>query len=170
MRKLAILAGLIFLISLPAKAQEPEHHTTFQVFGGYSLFRQKLPFSYNLNGWEVSGTVKPKSWLGITGDFSGHYGTIIATNQHYYVFMAGPEFSIPGKFSPFAHVLLGGVRNTFGKFNENSFAVALGGGLDWEANRHFSVRVVQADYIRTSSLVLNNVHHARISAGIVFRF
>jgi len=45
----------------------------------------------------------------------------------------------------------------------------VGGGLDYHISRHFSVRVIQADYLRTR---VSNAwfHDARLSAGIVLKF
>jgi opacity protein-like surface antigen len=54
----------------------------------------------------------------------------------------------------------------------NSFALQLGGGVDLALSRHFAVRPVQADWLRTqfpndTTTVQNNL---RLSAGVVFRF
>jgi outer membrane immunogenic protein len=53
-----------------------------------------------------------------------------------------------------------------------AFAANLGGGLDLRANRRFSVRLVEADYLVTTfdNSVNNHQNNLRISAGIVVRF
>ena len=53
--------------------------------------------------------------------------------------------------------------------SENAFAMALGGGLDYNATSHIGIRLVQAEYLMTrfASETQNN---ARISAGVVFRW
>jgi peptidoglycan-associated lipoprotein len=55
--------------------------------------------------------------------------------------------------------------------SDNSFALQVGGGVDLGLSRHFGVRVLQADWLRTqlpngTTDVQNTL---RLSAGIVFR-
>jgi len=54
----------------------------------------------------------------------------------------------------------------------NAFALQVGGGVDLRLNRHWAVRPVQADWVRTefpnaTTGVQNNL---RLAAGIVYRF
>ncbi len=53
----------------------------------------------------------------------------------------------------------------------NSFAFTAGGGLDYAVSRHFAVRVVQIDYLKTylPNNATNEQNNLRIGAGIVFR-
>jgi opacity protein-like surface antigen len=88
--------------------------------------------------------------------------------------MFGPKVAWrQGVFTPFAHVLFGGVHGAAsvpgsGSTSGNNFASAIGGGLDVNVAPHLSIRVIQAEYmyIRDSG---GNVSMPRISAGIVFR-
>jgi hypothetical protein len=57
---------------------------------------------------------------------------------------------------------------------ENSFAIAVGGGLDLTIRHRLAIRVIETDYLLTrfahpdgTSASQNNV---RISTGLVFRF
>ncbi len=54
----------------------------------------------------------------------------------------------------------------------NSFAVQVGGGVDIDLSRHFAVRAIQADWLRTqfpnSTTNVQNSFH--LAAGIVLRF
>jgi hypothetical protein len=63
-----------------------------------------------------------------------------------------------------------------GAANSNSFAMAIGGGVDLKVSHHFAIRLAQVDYFMTrldnsllspSSFSQNNF---RYSGGIVFRF
>ncbi|HYP02082.1 MAG TPA: hypothetical protein VER76_17965 [Pyrinomonadaceae bacterium] len=81
---------------------------------------------------------------------------------------------------PFAHVLAGGALfrgfassrtqagNTFLIDDAQSFALAVGGGLDVRAGKHFDIRVFQADYLPTffGSTRQDNL---RLSFGVVFK-
>ncbi len=86
--------------------------------------------------------------------------------------MGGPTLS-PARsksVAPFVHALFGEVRASGGGVTDNSFGMALGGGLDvLGLHGHVGVRLVQADYLmsRFASTTQNNV---RISAGVVLRF
>jgi hypothetical protein len=54
----------------------------------------------------------------------------------------------------------------------NSFALQVGGGVDIGLSRHFAVRAVQADWIRTQfpNSTTNIQNTLRIGAGVVLRF
>ena len=53
-----------------------------------------------------------------------------------------------------------------------AFAANVGGGLDLRASPHFSVRLVEADYLVTTfdNGVNNHQNNLRIGAGVVLRF
>jgi opacity protein-like surface antigen len=76
--------------------------------------------------------------------------------------------------SPFAQVLFGGERisnsaSGFGSTSDSSFAMAFGGGADYEMTNHVAIRLIQAEYLYTK---FGGTHqnNARISAGIVYRW
>lgn len=87
MKKLFFAGILVLAISGLAVAQD---FPKVEVFGGYSYMRSDLNFegpymedyyNYeynggvgNLNGFEASFTYNVNSWLGIKGDFGGHFG------------------------------------------------------------------------------------------------
>jgi opacity protein-like surface antigen len=100
-----------------------------------------------------------------------------------YNFLAGPEFKARNstRFTPFAHVL-GGVAHTSATFttpgptfnlllkkSDNSFAMALGGGLDIRASKRVSFRALM-DYnpifVHDSSSGTRDF--VRLSLGILF--
>ena len=144
LRRMALLAGLIFLVSLTAHAQDSDNKV--EVFGGYSYLRFDNSPSFNQNGWEVSGQYKFAPWLGALADFSGDYGK--STNTTYFLF--GPQVSWPARVSPFGHVLIGG-------------------GIDAKIVGPFHWRIFQGDWIH-SSVFGTGQNNARISTGIVIKF
>jgi outer membrane immunogenic protein len=82
---------------------------------------------------------------------------------------------------PFGQVLIG-VAHTSGSLVQGpnpaasnasaAFAANLGGGLDLHASRHFSFRLVEADYLVTTFNNGANDHqnNLRLSAGVVLHF
>jgi opacity protein-like surface antigen len=150
MRRMLLALSLVLLFSSVLAAQD---YPRVEVFGGYSFLHsgnhdsrlnaQRLPPSFvgtniylasdgtaNLNGWEGSITLNLNKWVGITSDFSGHYGSmkfdefqqiiIVPTpppvlartekpgfSSHSFLF--GPSFTCrkTERVIPFAHVLFG---------------------------------------------------------------
>jgi hypothetical protein len=164
-RAIGLLLGVLFVALLPAAAQDDK----VEVFGGYSYMRLRGGADVNLNGWEASGQYKFRDWIGGVADFDGHYGSPSGVGTSVYSYLFGPQVSLPSKVSPFAHVLLGGAHFSAGGIGNSSFAMAIGGGMDYEINQKFSWRIIQGDYLMTRffSQTQNN---GRLSTGIIFRF
>lgn len=141
----------------------------------------------NLNGWQVGGGVHVLPFLRVVGDFSGYYGPTTSTSTsrtHQYMYLAGPEVSLPMRISPFAHVLVGATHQLigFGTFpldaaghnsvfatDNTGFTSAIGGGVDLQVVPLVWVRPVQFDYVMTR-LGGSTRNQPRVSAGIIFRF
>jgi outer membrane protein OmpA-like peptidoglycan-associated protein len=104
-----------------------------------------------------------------------------------YTYLFGPQFSHRGQhWTPFVHTLFGGatladiqVSTTpspsafFNRsFSANSFATALGGGVDANFNKHIGARVFQVEYLMTRFTDGNNnkQNNLRASAGLVLHF
>lgn len=167
MRKVIVSLALAILFSLPVLAQDKA-----EVFGGYQYSRLS---STSFNGWNGAFTGNLNNWLGVTADLSGAYKSESGLSMHVHNFLFGPtvSYSKLDHVKPFAHVLFG-VSHANAAFagvgaSDNAFAMALGGGVDTSITRHFSLRLIQADYLmsRFSSATQNN---ARISTGVVFKF
>lgn len=175
MRKLMLLAGVLplMLLVLPSQARAQK----FTAYGGYSFFHlQSTPQAANLNGWDGSITYDFLSPLGVTADFSGNYGSINnigGSAIHTYLF--GPELRFPAAYSPYVHLMFGGVRVSGGGSSPMSsvvhttFSTTFGGGLDLRMSKQFAIRAFQIDYV-TSHFNHQRQDNFRMSAGIVFRF
>lgn len=185
MRKALVVVFSIFLLSAFAAAQVPKGN----IFFGYSYFSADLnPNSRTgLNGWNASLEGKVFPFVGIVADFGGYYGTEsglipaappgqpIRTNIDVktYTVLFGPRLSVSvGRITPFAQALFGlghinskevGVSSA-----ENSFATALGGGLDYKLIPAIAWRF-QGDYLQTR-FFSSTQGNARFSTGIVLRF
>jgi hypothetical protein len=193
-KKTFALSGFL-LLGLIAQAQIP---TSGSIFIGYSyaggeVFAPAAPeraaasHSAGLNGWEGSLEGKLFPWVGIVADLSGHYGShnlevcsfIVPPcsdfkfNAHLYTFLFGPRVSIPiGKFTPFAHALLGAghitSRGDSISATDTSLAYAIGGGLDYKLIKGIAWRV-QGDEVHTRFFG-GTQDHFRFSTGVDFRF
>src|SRR5262249_42236909 len=118
----ALLLISLFTLCLPAVAQE-----RLKFFAGSSYLRADVAYDQistcplgcpavpdsatkhvNLNGYDFSATFKVLPWIGLTGDFSGHYGTVKGSSSgHVQTYLFGPELAFPAKVSPFVHALIG---------------------------------------------------------------
>ncbi len=175
MRKVILVVTLLLLLlSRPTVAQDTPKA---EVFGGYSYA------GGNFHGWNASLTGNVNKWLGLTADFSGHYGGAIDEDgfderQRVHSYLFGPRFSARKKrVTLFAHTLAGASKlkteltgfNQRFTFSDTSFALVIGGGLDIKINDHVAVRAVQLDYLRTS-FFNETQNKGRIAFGVVFRF
>ena len=144
----------------------------------------------NMNGWEFSVTENVNRWFGGTLDISGYYKSptigSVTTTDHIYTILYGPRFTFPKASGnaaparlisasvPFAHILFGGAQTsaTVGPpgphASDFSFAMAIGGGLDWPLTPNVDMRVLQLDYLRTNALATSQNNY-RATAGIVLR-
>jgi hypothetical protein len=181
MRKISgVLLG-IFLAAGMAQAQIP---TSGNIFVGYSFSQAEASPTVNLNGWEASLEGKFLPWVGIVGDFGATYGTSMVTfpcppnvfqcgtinsDVKRYTYLFGPRVSVPvGRFTAFAQFLVGAAHiNDFGS-TDNSFATAIGGGIDYRLIHGLAVRL-QGDEIHTNFFDTGE-NHFRFSAGIDIRF
>ncbi len=183
MRKLVFLVGLFALVSLPAFAQEGGSKDVSVEYSFVRANPSTTAFSsFNANGGSASFAYNPRNWYGFTGEFSGyHIGQIgsASVSTDLFTYMFGPQlyFHHYSRFTPFAQELLGVAHDgssAFSAGSHNSFAMALGGGVDVPFRGHISFRVGPIDYlwtqfpeIGTSRRSQNNL---RVSGGVRWRF
>ena len=147
-----------------------------EIFGGYSWYHPggdlgttKAP---DMNkGWDGSFTWNFNRWLGVTAEMGGHYNEAINVHQ----FLFGPQLKYrTEQISPFVHALVG-FSHVGPKVqpDDDVLTAAVGGGLDIEAHRYLSVRLFQADYIRTEysspGATENAWNGARLQGGLVLK-
>lgn len=172
-----------------------------EVFGGYSYLHFDSGFSsaqvpatsMGMNGWIAGGTYNVTNYLGVTAEFSGQYaGDLFGVNTffsppfstHVHNFLFGPTLTYRKntKITPFAHILVGDSRatiiNNSPGFNatRDTFALGVGGGVDYRISRRLAVRFGQFDYLHTSFNLTPSIaglptsqNHFRYSAGIVIK-
>jgi hypothetical protein len=158
------------------------------LYAGYSyVFNTYNPtttsYSVNgMNGWDASLKFPILgSFLGIKGDVSGFYhnGNPQFSPRAYF-FLLGPQVGFHiGKSTLFAHGMVGSSHLTNSALpnlkSDNSFAVAVGGGLDVGLARWLAWRVT-GDFYNTHYQATNQNFNeitnsnGRISTGPVLRF
>ena len=184
---LAIVAATF--LAAPAAAQQTT--PKIEVSAAYSYVRSNLlpdnGCCFGMNGGFGSITFNVNSWLGLTEELGGyHTGNVEGTGADLTVasYLFGPQFTLRRNkvLTPFTHVLLGaahaggslytGTASAAGLGAQTDFAMAMGGGLDANVNRHVAIRVFQADYFFTqfANGVNDHQNSLRISFGIVFQF
>lgn len=174
MERLILLVFLMGVMALSTPAQETPKA---ELFGGYAYAGS------GSHGFDSSVVGNINSWFGLGGSISGQYSRFdeggirerITTNS----FLAGPKFSIRThkRVTPFAQAMVGLSRihtetNEFGPvvaFNDQSFTMTIGGGLDVTVNELIAIRAIQIDYVR-SHFFDETQNKGRIAFGIVFRF
>jgi outer membrane immunogenic protein len=177
MRKSIVLAVLAIAFSAVSFAQDV---TKAEVFGGYQYTRINPGSGVNgdnFNGWDASAQYNWSKAFGLKADFSGAYKSVNGVSLRQYHSLFGPVFSARSeKTTFFVHALFGGAHATadtgsdlFGSVSDSAFAMAFGGGFDYNLNKNFGVRIGQFDYLPTrfGGETQNNF---RYSTGVVIRF
>ena len=145
-----------------------------QLFGGYAYTwfdTSTLGFAggSNLNGWSTSAAFNLTRNFGGVAELTGQYGYHANLRD----FAAGPQVLLPhGKMIFYAHLLFGRGRTFIDQgygAGDTQRAYLFGGGIDMPFRRHFDLRLIQADYIRTD-LLQQTQNNVRLSTGIVYRW
>jgi OmpA family len=158
----------------------------YELAAGYSYvnFSPGGPFpSLDDHGGSGSFAYNPLRYLGLVAEFSGYTferninGTNVRGNWNTWLF--GPRLNVRrfDYFVPFVEFLVGGAHGDpqlTGTNSQNSFAFAVGGGVDVVFSRHVAWRFVQVDYLMTnfSGAALGveaRQDNLRLGSGIVIR-
>jgi hypothetical protein len=144
---------------------------------------------------EFQGYMSTETTVNVTAPIPSPGGGIIpigtyTSNSTMFTYLFGPVVSLPGKrIKPFGEVLFGGMNTNLyaqlnnaviaggGQINGNAtqhpFAMAVGGGLDVNVNKHVALRLAEMDWILSRFTNpwtnTNNQNSFRYQAGIVFK-
>lgn len=172
-----------------ASAQQPKHQ---QVDVAVSYVAEHAnPVGPGGNFWLQGGSVElgVNAWHGlgiaakVTGTHTAKFGpdaiplSLVSTTFGPRYRLAMPKLK---KVSVFGEGLIG-EDHGLGSFfptkagiddSAVSLAVEVGGGIDWEASRHFAVRAVQASWVRSQlpNSTTNVQNNLRLGAGLVVKF
>ena len=188
-----VLLFVILCVGFAVAQDQPK----VSVFGGYQYLNldTKGGDRLNFNGWDADVAFHATKNVSFVGDISGVYKSETMTDPvlgtvtgklRLYNYLFGPRFSFgEGKVTPFAEALFGIGHATIGgdvsgvsaSLSSNGFAMALGGGIDINANKHFAVRAVKFDYLMNhvsadsfGFSASENLNNYRIATGVVFKF
>jgi hypothetical protein len=173
MRRMAMLVALAVVGAAPAAAQQTP---VVEIFAGGMYFNADAGGqNISLRGWDVSVAENTNHWFGGAIDVSGAYGSPGGIREFEHSVVGGPVFSyrkISG-ITPFAHAMIGLIRNSRGYLGSSEgatrFTGVFGGGLDLKIREHVAIRIVQADY-QVTPYFNQRQDNYRISAGLVLRW
>ena len=164
------MAYVVFSPGVLSAAEAPR----IQVFGGYSRLQfdsKSLGFTNNtgLNGGTGSAAFNLAPFFGVVGEISVESGPNLRSRD----WLIGPQ-AMYSKWGAlfFGHVLFGKGEtraSTSVVVEDNGRATAFGGGVDIPAFHHFSVRVIQVDYLKTHTINADQ-NNVKFSTGVVFRW
>jgi opacity protein-like surface antigen len=124
-------------------------------------------FEYNFN-----------KWLGGITDLGGYANTRRGIDEKAFSYLFGPRLNWRhNRWTPYAQALFGGSNGWSGSNTQNTFALAIGGGVDYRLTRHIAIKPVQVEYYRSqfdserlggaTSNFGGHQNGVRYSAGIV---
>ena len=167
-----------------AKASVGDSPSKWDIFAGYSFLAPKGTvdgFDYTRVNLGAIGSVtryfNKNIGVQIEGDVH-NANNEDSPNDDFNGGSAGVIYRFPSaRLTPFVHVLAG-AESVGSYYQDNKWGpvITAGGGLDYDINRHFAIRLFQADYqyIHESYPALSgsdqgvNFNVARLSAGVVF--
>jgi len=186
--KLKLVVCLLAVASFVGVAAKAQDVPKVDVFAGYSYVRANPSTSgidsFNLHGGSASIAYNANHWLSGVADFGGYHANNIlgsGVDGTLSTYLFGPRISYrhSERFTPFAQVLfgvahIGGSEGLGFSSSNNSFAMTVGGGVDFKVSQHFSLRPVQVDYLLTHfnefAQGAQNQNNLRVSTGVVFHF
>lgn len=179
MKKIFIVFVLCMFLGGFAVAQEVQRA---EIFGGYSYMNADtngLTSRQSASGWDSSVSVNLHRYLAVESAVSGYYRNNLlnsGVNVWDYGFLAGPRFNFR---QAFFHALFGMDRLTGSttslSASQNSFATAIGGGVQVRVAPHYAVRT-SADWLLTRQNIADpsgprsNQNNFRVSVGLVYSF
>ena len=161
----------------------------------YTLERAKVALTdcgcFWLQGGSVDGSVPVYHGLRIAANFTGERSSVAPdVDLSKIAFMAGPRYTLNTKrwtdhwFGPkheasiFGEALFGVAHGFDSLFpttsavesSANSFALQVGGGLNIGLTRHFGLRALEIDYVRTTlpNSADNTQNDLRLAFGVTF--
>ena len=177
-----VLCSALLLMTIPANAQQPvkglKQGMTVELMGGLTHTQFNAGGGYpNVTGFTGSVGVNIFPWLQVQADATKQWGSLTGANVRMYGNHFGPRvFWRPrgSTVTTFAEFLAGGSRLDLSikglggtQFSQNVFSFRTGGGVDLQISRHWTLRLFDADYYRTSFFQTHQ-NNLWLTTGIVF--
>jgi len=143
---------------------------------GYEFVHfESSAFSASLSGIHTALAYSLNDWLQLEGSIVAAFGGDVFAGEmtKFAMFTGGGRIQwdrSPHRWSPWAHVLVGGVHVNpqLARVSKNGFALQTGGGIDWNLNPRLSFRG-EADYVRTQ-LYSDSQNNYQAGVGVVLHF
>ena len=184
-RAYAVLIALVVVLGLSGTyaAAQDTIYPKYEVYGGYAWLHPNGSVDWGkvpdiTDGFDASITYYLPSLhnLGIIADGGYHWSGNSGFSSDVGLALLGLQYKLHSpQLSPFARVMVG-AADLSPNFLRSEWkpAVAVGGGLDLNLGRKFSIRMAQLDYIWTyyrendPQHTTNNWNMIRLSGGVVF--
>lgn len=158
------------------------------ITAGYHLINANAPPAacgcFTANGGFVGAQYNLSSRLGLDAEVGTVHASKISSlgqNLALTTFLAGPRIAVPGRrISPFGEFLAGGAhagdsffpKGGSGSSSSSTFAYSAGGGVDFEMNSRYSVRLFDVSFLHTSfpNGANGTQRQLQINAGVVMHF
>ena len=181
MKTLILTITATLLLSGSLLNAQTETVPKFEVGLNYSgVHVNSANYDYQRNGNGGSGSVEYNlnHVIGLVGDVGGYANTRTGIDQKMMTYLFGPRFNLRhSRLNPYAQFVFGGGYLWYGagqKQNQNGFATAAGGGLDYNFNHLISFKPIQVEYLMTQldskQGFGSHQNSVRYSAGVVFKF
>jgi opacity protein-like surface antigen len=189
----ALLLGFVVAGGRMACAQEAQHSPRFQLTSSdlavtYTTQEASVISGGNfwMQGAGVDGAITFYRGFGLATSLTGDYASQIAPNVSLgtFTYMAGPRYtynlhtSSKHEIRIFGEALAGGVKGFDSVFPASSgisksataFAWQVGGGVDIAISKHFAIRAVEADFVRTNlpNSGTDREDHLRLALGVTY--
>jgi hypothetical protein len=143
---------------------------------GYEFVHfESAAFSANLSGIHTALAYSVNDWFALEGSIVAAFGGDVFGGEmtKFAMFTGGGRIQwdrAPHRWSPWAHVLVGGVHVNpqLANVSKNGFALQTGGGIDWAFNPRLSFRG-EADYVRTQ-LYSDSQNNYQAGVSVVLHF
>jgi hypothetical protein len=143
---------------------------------GYEFVHfESKAFSANLSGIHTALAYSINDWFALEGSIVAAFGGDVFGGEmtKFAMFTGGGRIQwdrAPHRWSPWAHVLVGGVHLNpqLANVSKNAFALQAGGGVDWAFNPRLSFRG-EADYVHTQ-LYSDSQNNYQAGVGVVLHF
>jgi hypothetical protein len=193
-RNSVLLLGALTM-SLTGLTQQKAPPTTTDLAITYVAERAKLASiecgCFWLEGGSMNVAVTFYRGLGVAANITGGHASSVTpgVDLDKVSFMMGPRYTFRpgsdaldrhGEVRIFGEGLIGGVHGFNTIFPSSggvagaasSFAFQVGGGLDWTIWKHVGIRLVEADFVRSTlpNSTDDTQHDLRLAAGISFHF
>lgn len=159
---------VLFLMSLSqTSGQEPGLiDPKIELSVGSNLVHFATAPSVNLAGVNLSGQYRWTNWFGLAGEFDAGFGSGASART----ILVGPELSIPRqRYSPFAHIMIGGAHLSQKSSSDAAFASEIGGGVVMNVEGKISWKLAEFDYVPTY-FHNGRQDNFRFGTGLIFRF